>query len=181
MFGILTYKSPTELIEDQPEMGMNIAVRNSYDKSMSVGIAVGATVFICDNLALAGDITVMRKHTTNVLKDLEEAMITTIYRSQHNFSKIQEDAEKMKHVSISNNQAYEFLGLLYGHGVLKPRQIAHAVREWKNPSYETFKDKKDVWTLYNSVTDSLKSCPPNQIMQKHVKLHDETVERFSLS
>ena len=36
MFALLKFKS------DNEEMGLSVAFRNSYDKSMSVGIAIGA-------------------------------------------------------------------------------------------------------------------------------------------
>src|SRR6056297_3648375 len=83
MFGIHTYQ------DHSTELGLSIGFRNSYDKSMSVGIAVGASVFVCENLCMTGDITIMRKHTQNVWNDLEETMVSAIYRSQHNFHQIQ--------------------------------------------------------------------------------------------
>jgi|TARA_R100001530_G_scaffold30529_1_gene23984 hypothetical protein len=195
MFGMLTYRSndidPHEVPttnnskykdrDRSADLGLNIAIRNSYDKSMSVGMVMGATVFVCDNLALTGEIVIMRKHTTNVWEDLKDSMITTIYKSQTNFPKIQEDANRMKNINITDDQAYEYMGLLYGHGLLRPRQLNHAISEWKEPSYTAFQDSKNVWTLYNSITDSLKSTPPDKIMQKHLDLHDETTKRFAIA
>ncbi|MBT6052993.1 MAG: hypothetical protein HOG49_39840, partial [Candidatus Scalindua sp.] len=49
MFGVHTYKNGIS-----GSMGLSVGFRNSYDKSMSVGIAIGASVFVCDNLALTG-------------------------------------------------------------------------------------------------------------------------------
>jgi hypothetical protein len=60
MFAFLQFK------REEAELGLCLAFRNSYDRSMSVGMAIGASVFICDNLALTGDIAVMRKHTKNI-------------------------------------------------------------------------------------------------------------------
>ncbi|MBT5427684.1 MAG: hypothetical protein HOK84_15885, partial [Bacteroidetes bacterium] len=55
LFGVHTYKNGIS-----GSMGLSVGFRNSYDKSMSVGIAIGASVFVCDNLALTGDIAIMR-------------------------------------------------------------------------------------------------------------------------
>ena len=85
LFGVHTYRNGSD------SMGLSIGFRNSYDKSMSVGIAIGASVFVCDNLALTGEISISRKHSANVWQDLEELTITTIYRSQNNFNRILED------------------------------------------------------------------------------------------
>ena len=40
-----------------------IGIRNSLDKSFAVGICAGTHIFVCDNLAFAGDFVLFRKHT----------------------------------------------------------------------------------------------------------------------
>ena len=164
MFGVHTFQNGSD------SMGLSIGFRNSYDKSMSVGIAIGATVFVCDNLALTGDISLMRKHTTNVWDDLETMVVTTVYKSHHNFQHIAQDANLFKQKSISDNEAYQFLGLLYGHGVISPRQIPIVKKEWLNSEYDEFSDR-NAWSFYNACTEALKTCPPRTIMEKHIKLH----------
>jgi hypothetical protein len=164
LFGIHTYRNGSD------SMGLSIGFRNSYDKSMSVGIAIGASVFVCDNLALTGEIAIARKHTSNVWNDLEELTITTIYRSQHNFTRIVEDAQVMQGQHLSDNDAYRLLGLLYGQGVITPRQIPVVKKEWLTPSHEEFEDR-NVWNFYQAVTESLKTAPPTKIMEKHIALH----------
>src|SRR5688572_14087299 len=48
------------------EYGFVVGLRNSYDKSCSTGLCIGATVFVCDNLSFSGSqITFQRKHTVN--------------------------------------------------------------------------------------------------------------------
>ena len=117
MFGLLGYES------DVQDMGLSIAFRNSYDKSCAVGLAVGSSVFVCDNLALTGEITVLRKHTANVIEDLEMAILRLVYKSKSNFISIVKSAEKMRAVPLSDDQAFEQLGLLVGRGILMPRQL----------------------------------------------------------
>ena len=165
MFAVHTYCNGMS-----SSMGLSIGFRNSYDKSMSVGIAIGASVFVCDNLALTGDIAIMRKHTQNVWNDLEELIITTVYRSQHNFIRIVEDAEIMRGKYLSNDDAYRLIGLLYGNDIITPRQIPIVKKEWLNPTHEDF-EERSIWSFYNACTEALKSAPPNKIMEKHISLH----------
>ncbi len=165
LFGIHSYQNGSE------EMGLSIGFRNSYDKSMSVGICIGASVFVCDNLCFSGDIIVMRKHTTYVWADLEEQIVNTIYRSRNNFTHIQEDSDKMKRLNVDNDSAYKIMGLLYGKGMITPRQLPTMKDEWINPTYEDFQPR-NLWSLYNSATESLKSCQPNKIMERHIKVHE---------
>ena len=165
LFGVHTYRNGSD------SMGLSIGFRNSYDKSMSVGIAIGASVFICDNLALCGDISISRKHSVNVWQDLEELTITTIYRSMSNFNRIVEDSELMQGQHLKDDDAYRLTGLLYGHGVISPRQIPVVKKEWLTPSYQEFEDR-NLWSYYNAVTEALKGSPPNKIMERHIALHE---------
>jgi hypothetical protein len=165
MFGVLVFQN------NNTEIGLSIGFRNSYDKSMAVGIAIGANVFVCDNLALTGDITVMKKHTVNVWKSLEDTAISTLYRSTRNFEQIVMDAELLKQQAVGNSEAFKMLGLLFGHGVLSPRQLPVVKAEWLNPSYPEFK-ARNMWSFYNACTESLKSSPPLVIMEKHIQFHN---------
>ena len=164
MFAVQTYS------RENSEMGLSIGFRNSYDKSMAIGIAIGASVFVCDNLSLTGDITVLKKHTANVWTALEETVIATLYRSQHNFDRICEDAEVLKSREVGNNEAFRTMGLLFGNNIITPRQLPVLKKQWLHPSHEEFKPR-NMWSFYNSCTEVLKSTPPLQVMEKHIKLH----------
>ena len=164
LFGVHTYRNGSD------SMGLSIGFRNSYDKSMSVGIAIGASVFVCDNLALTGEIAIARKHTANVWQDLEELIITTIYRSQNNFTRIVEDAQVMQGQHLSDNDAYRLIGLMYGNGIISPRQIPVVKKEWLTPQHDAFEDR-NTWSFYNAVTEALKTAPPTKIMERHIALH----------
>ncbi|MFC1888638.1 DUF932 domain-containing protein [Thermodesulfobacteriota bacterium] len=166
MFGVLSYRQG-----QNDHVGLSIGFRNSYDKSMCVGIAIGASVFVCDNLAFTGEISVMRRHTANVWPDLEELIITTIYRSRSNFHKIEEASNQMRSAPLVDDDAFRWLGLLFGRAVLRPRQLPLVKKEWLTPSYEAF-EERNLWSFYNACTSALKSCTPNRIMEKHIELHE---------
>ena len=148
-----------------------MAFRNSYDRSMSVGMAIGANVFICDNLALTGDIAVMKKHTKNVWTALEDLAISTIYKSQKNYQRILEDSERMKALPFNDIDAFSMLGILFGNDIVSPRQLPVVRDEWLKPSYDVF-SARNAWSFYNACTEALKSCPPIAIMEKHIRLHE---------
>ena len=164
LFGVHVFKSA------DTELGLSIGFRNSYDKSMAIGIAIGAEVFVCDNLALTGDITIMKKHTQNVWQGLEDAAIATLYRSQKNFEKIVADSETLKGRMLSDTEAFKLIGLMFGHGILTPRQLPVVKNEWLHPAHAEF-TARNMWSFYNGCTESLKSCPPVMIMEKHIQLH----------
>jgi Domain of unknown function (DUF932) len=169
MFGVITFKG------DHDDLGLSIGFRNSYDKSMAVGIAIGASVFVCDNLAFAGDVSILRKHTANVWSSLEDLAISTLYRSQKNFQKIAEDSEALKSKALSDKEAFMLMGLLYGKRVITLRQLSFVKLEWLSPAHEEFRPRNR-WSFYNACTEVLKTCPPLVIMEKHIRLHTTLTE-----
>jgi hypothetical protein len=107
LFAVLKFKN------DNSEMGLSIAFRNSYDRSMAIGMAVGSQVFCCDNLSLSGEIVVMKKHTKNVWAELEETAIATIYKSQKNYEQIVCDActssPKSRKNALASERSFTFI------------------------------------------------------------------------
>ena len=164
LFGVHTFKNVND------DLGLSIAFRNSLDKSLSVGMAFGAQVFVCDNLALTGSIVKIRKHTTNVQTDLEEMILTGVYRARTSYINAVDDAGRMTQIGLTDDGAYHVLGHLFGHKVLSPRQMPVALKEWHQPSHEEF-EPRTLWSLYNAATEALKSSPPQSIMERHVALH----------
>ncbi|OPY11582.1 MAG: hypothetical protein A4E69_02786 [Syntrophus sp. PtaB.Bin138] len=173
MFAFLQFR------KEAADLGLCIAIRNNYDRSMSVGMAIGATVFICVNLALTGEIAVMKKHTKNVWTTLEDLAISTIYRSQRNFQTIQVASERMRGIPFSDSDAFSTMGILFGMDIVSPRQIPIVKEEWLRARHEVFRER-NAWSFYNACTEALKSCPPNAIMEKHIRLHREMGKRLQL-
>jgi hypothetical protein len=165
MFGVLGFRN------GDTEMGLSVGFRNSYDKSMSIGFCVGASIVVCDNLAFSGGIVVMRKHTKNVWEELEERTVNVLYRSNDRYNEILADADAFKIIEMTEDQGFQNLGLLYGHEVIGPRQMAVAKKEWVRPRHEEFRPR-NAWSLYNAVTESLKSSPPGTVLENHIGLHD---------
>jgi hypothetical protein len=168
MFALLKFKS------DHTELGLSIAFRNSYDRSMSVGLAIGASVFVCDNLALTGEIAVMKKHTKNVWQVLEDLAISTLYKSQRNYQQVVADSERLKTLPLDDIGAFKMMGLLYGKDIISPRQLTVLKDEWLKPSHAEFQ-ARDQWSFLNATTEALKTCPPVSIMEHHIKAYNEIV------
>lgn len=164
LFAVLQFRNSNE------DMGLALGFRNSYDKSMAVGFACGASVFVCDNMCLTGDIVVMRKHTKSVWAELEERAISACYRAMQNYRQVVIDAGTFQTLPMDTDTGFSHLGRLYGHDLIGPRQMSVAKEEWLRPRHEAFAPRTG-WSLYNAVTESLKSCAPVDIMERHIDLH----------
>jgi hypothetical protein len=171
MFAVLKFQG------DRSDLALSIAFRNSYDRSMSLGIAMGASVFVCDNLALHGEIVIMRKHTKNVWNELEDLAIAHLYKSQKNFDKIVADSQLFKGKPIVNDEAFRLMGILFGRSIVSPRQVTVLKEEWLRPTHPQFEDR-NMWSFLNATTEALKTCPPVSIMEKHVLAYNLLVKTF---
>ena len=151
--------------------GLTIGGRNSYDKSTSIGLAAGMHVFVCDNLMFSGDkVTYLRKHTGNVMDDMEIMLMRIMKSADNEWRQMAKLSDDMEHHPLSNSDAYRWMGFLYGHGVLTPRQLPIVKDSWNKPQHEEF-EGRNKWSFYNACTEALKTTPPNQMLNRHIKLH----------
>lgn len=154
------------------EMGMHVGIVNSYDKILRVKIAVGATVFVCDNLMLSGDIQWMRKHTPNVWGDIQAMTETHIGTLEGAFEDACDISELLKKKRLNDEQMRKVMGMAYGERLLTNPMMSIVRKEWEDPTFKDFK-KRNAWSLYNAFTYALKKSTPRDIMEKHKELHTQ--------
>lgn len=144
------------------ESGVRIAVglRNSHDKSFSLGLTVGRRVLVCDNLALFGDYTpAVRKHTKHV--EIEAILAVAVDQMQRNFDPMRRQIDFFRGCDLSDARAklviYDaFLG---GEADL-PKHLGAVVHEhYFHPKYPEF-EPRTLWSLENAFTSSLKVLEP---------------------
>lgn len=139
----------------------SIAFRNSYDKSMGVGISGGANVMVCDNLALVGsDFAIKMHHTPGVWDRLVPELILRIRNSIEDVRHSLVLLEGMKRLTISRTQAFETIGVALGTGVLTTNQASKALAEYrscmKDETHHFHELKDSPFALYQHFTEALK-------------------------
>jgi len=174
-FGVHVYDPP-----DGGDHGICAGMRNSLDKSMTAGLTIGLTVFVCDNESFSGDFCFFRKHSKNVLQDLKRDIVGAFYDSRYNFSQIEEDLTRMREVSVSETQAETMGKALFEEGILKKRAFQALEKEWKTPSHDAFRPR-NLYSFYNCCTEILKRSPLDQRIQVHTKTHDLVMKMGGLS
>lgn len=174
MFGVLTVDTRAE------GSGTNLAIgmRNSYDRSMSIGIASGAHVSVCSNKCFDGDsMRVLRKHTTHVWRDVCAAIDEALRSSLEFHKRIQEEADFWSELGVNEREGYELIGRAWGEGLVTPRQASVALQDWKTPRYDDFAPR-NAWSLYNCFTEGMKKGPARTAMTRYTKTHDWFREAF---
>lgn len=165
MFGVITLDTGAR------DQGLAIGLRQSYNRSLALGIAVGSQVFVCDNLMFSGDaFKVVRRNTLNVRADFQELLEAQIGSSETYFRRIKQESRTMKAVSVEVDQGFEILGRTVGHKVMTPTQATVAFDDWRNPRHSAF-ETRNLWSLYNCVTEGLKRGRPSTIMERYTAAH----------
>tara|TARA_R110001583_G_scaffold90404_1_gene232258 strand:+ start:143 stop:892 length:750 start_codon:yes stop_codon:yes gene_type:complete len=171
MFGSMTFHHGGSL-SNGSGMNRSIGFRNSYDKTLPIGVCGGASVFVCSNLMFTGDIIKMRKHTQNVEEDLDLLIQKLFDDVDRRYDQSVKDKLTMEQIYFSDTDAGNYLGQLFvNQGVLNGAQLKKATDEWFNSSAFT---ERTAWSAYNACTEALKTAHPMNALEKYTKLHTFT-------
>jgi hypothetical protein len=139
---------------DRPDTCAAMGIRNSTDKSLSLELAVGVRVFVCDNLCFSGDlIALRRKHTVRF--DLMADISKAIDRYQQHLTVLAGQVERLKHEQLSHEQAKALVYDAVTQEII-PLRLLPAV----NTLYRSYSEPPTAWTLHNIFTTSLKQLAP---------------------
>ena len=165
MFAVLTCKSP----QLNGDFALAIGVRNSYDRSLSVGLVAGTRVFCCDNLAFSGEASMARKHTANVFRDLPDL----IYRMLSSVSSMQErtrhEIVQMKDRMLAVNEAEHLLIEGVKASVVPVSKLPQVIDAWEKPEHEEFRPR-NAWSLFNAFSEVQKTRSARAQMEDTLRL-----------
>src|SRR5206468_3078013 len=134
------------------EHGAALGLRTSNDKTMSIQIAIGARVFVCDNLVFSGElIALKRKHTANL--DLDTEIRAAIARYEHGYTLLNRGIDHLKSVTVPLTEARELVFNVFARKIV-PVKLFHKIA----PMY--VRDSAacgtiTLWGLHNSFTTYL--------------------------
>jgi hypothetical protein len=158
----------------ESDLAMNIGFRNSYDKSMSAGFALGATVMVCSNGMISGEYAFIRKHTGGADKDLEVFANDALKRSSLNFQRLVDTKNIMKEYELNPKEINELMGrLVFDEEIIRLEQFSVIQKEYKaeTPTFDYGVPKNNVWNLYNLCTYAVdQKTHPSIYYEQHKKL-----------
>ena len=159
--------------EDQDaEHSTVCALRNSHDKSFTASLAIGARVFVCDNLSFSGDIVVGRKHTPNIWNELPEIFEGAIKKIRVMRKRQDVRFREYRQAPLDDHTVDHLIMETYRQGIVNLRRIGVINEEWHNPS--TNHGDKSVWRYFNAVTAALGPASTRQLIElpkKTINLH----------
>lgn len=165
-FGLFNLK----LDRSSDDYGFTVGLRNSHDKSFVMGLCAGSRVFICDNLAFSNEITVARKHTRHIRRDLQPLVWNAIGRLGE--ARIAQDNRiaAYRNFTLDDAGVHDLLIRSVDARVIPNAKVPHVLRQWRKPEHEQFQPRT-AWSLFNGYTEILKSCPVAELPARTVRLH----------
>src|SRR5712692_3652075 len=80
---------------ESPDGRAALGLRTANNKTMSIQLCAGLSVFVCDNLAFRGDlIALRRKHTSGL--NLRTELAGAVLRFQEHFGRLASEVERLK-------------------------------------------------------------------------------------
>lgn len=176
MFGVLTCTNG----DGPKDHGLAIGIRNSYDRTLSVGLVAGTRVFCCDNLAFSGEVRMQRKHTLHVFRDLPDLIYRMLSQVSSMKSRIEAEIAAMKALELRPADAHHLMIEAVRGRVLPAAWLPKVIHEWDEPKHQEFRGRT-AWSLMNAFTEIAKHRSPRQQMEESLRLSSLFRRELSLN
>lgn len=164
-FGILTLAS-----ERTPDYTWAVGLRNSHDKTFPAGLSAGTRVFVCDNLAFNGEITVSRKHTRFIMRDFEQLTLNAVGKLANQLGKMDDRVERYKNHTLDDLHAHDLMVRAIAAQVIPLTRLQDVLREWREPQHTEFQ-VRNLWSFFNAITETFKGVNPDLAIKRGGALH----------
>jgi hypothetical protein len=157
---------------DDADWSLVLGLRNSHDQSFPAALAVGSGVLICDNLAFSGEVTLARKHTRHIERDLPQLVDRAVGRLGNLRDRQRERIDTYKQTTLDDSHAHDLMVRAVDHKVVPVTALPQVVNQWRQPAYDAFSDDgKTAWRLFNAFTEALKGRSLEQLPRRTQALH----------
>jgi hypothetical protein len=161
-------------------------VQNSFDGSLKCAFQVGLFRFICSNglVIPAAAVNLTRKHTSSL--DLSFAD-RSLDHALDEFKRSGDLFANFARTRISQVEGHQILNGLVINKSMSERMADHVREIWEKPTYREDRDR-NVWSLYNSVTEHLTHTVKgkrfelsDRVNQNVVSVLNKSIQRGTLS
>ena len=134
-----------------------LGLRNSHDKRFPAGLAVGASVFVCDNLSFSGEIKIGRKHTRHLDRDLPRLVSSAVGQLADRWHEQSRRIAAYRSYELGDRQVHDLVLRALATRAITLTQIPRILTEWRTPRHPEFAvDGRTAWRLFNAVTEAAK-------------------------
>jgi hypothetical protein len=149
-FGLL------QVAGQESDYSLVIGLRNSHDKSIVAGLAVGSGVHVCSNLAFSSEIVIERKHTRYANRDMPSLIESAVGRLGDLRRSQDMRIQAYKRSELSDAQVHDLVVQALDARIVPVTRIPDVLKEWRTPRHPEFAASKSAWRLMNSFTEVLR-------------------------
>lgn len=167
-FGLLEVRND----EERDDYALVIGLRNSHDKTFPAAIALGNSVFCCDNLSFVGQVTIARRHTRFIERDLPRVVHTAVARLADLRGQQDERIANYKKTPLDDRTVHDLAVRAIDANVLPVTQLPAVLAEWRTPRFEEFAaDGHTAWRLFNAFSETWKGSNLAALPKRCEALH----------
>ena len=171
-FGLFSVDHANRKAQDR---GCVVGLRNSHDKTFPAGLCAGDAPFVCDNLIFTNTIKLARRHTRNILQDLDFTINRALGKLFGFWNGQDNRINAYKNFDLSSSHANDLIIRACKAGALPKSKIMDVVNQWESSDHPEFWDR-NANSLYNAFTEVYKGnlvALPNRSDALHSVLDSE--------
>ena len=153
LFATYDFKNRKRKLKVGDEVGMRLTLQNSFDTTLRLSFAVGASRLLCTNgmATMERDVDMSSKHNSNVnVGFLADAVRVAVDR----FEIACKAFDKLSEVQFDHDKGFNILNRLAKSKAISDRQSSKIAAIWASPDYKEDEDRS-LWNLYNATTQYL--------------------------
>lgn len=163
------------------EIDMSMLFQNSYNKTLSLKLASGYTVFICSNGCVVGSSGRFKKKHVGEIQSLTPIkIIEQLDQVEIDFQKAIEFKNRAKEIEITKKTCAQLLGRLYfEENLISSTQMGIIKGEMELPQFNYGVDNS-LWNLYSDITHSQKNIHPSVFLEQATKVSEFFQNEYEL-
>lgn len=135
-----------------------VGFRHANDMSLSIQLVAGMSVFVCDNMALRGDVILLREKHVHELS-LADSIDIGIERFVKQYAKLEEETQLLRDTQLTDIQAKSTIFDAFVLEKVMPLHFIDRVyNEYFVPTKPEFEPRTG-WSLHNAFTQVSKDMP----------------------
>ena len=134
-----------------------LGFRTANNKTMSLQMVAGLTVFVCDNMVFRGDmIALKRKHTSGL--SLGEELRQGLESFKQHFQVLTNEIEDLKARGLTDIEAKAIIHDVFAAGIMPTRFLPEVSKQYFEPTHPEF-EPRNQWSMHNAFTEVAKAMP----------------------
>jgi hypothetical protein len=169
IFGVMDLMA-TATADANADRTLSLGFRSGNNRQVAIKLVAGTRVFVCDNLAMMGDVIAMKRmHTTGL--DLGDAIGSGFDKFLTQQAILDGHIARLNDSKISDDAARSVAFAVFAQNIVPSRLLDDVDRFYFRPTDEMVDcQPRSLWGLHNAFTRAMHDLTPQTLMRASVQL-----------